>query len=354
MKQHILLIEDNLEIRENTAEILELANYRVTKAENGKTGVEAALKERPDLIICDVMMPVLDGYGVLHLVNKNTELEGIPFIFLTAKSERSDFRKGMEMGADDYITKPFTDIELLNAIESRLKKSQLLKKQYPATDVGMQNMLIDLAGPNALQQFAEHRHENTFKKKQAIYLYGNHPQKLFFVKKGKVKTYVTSDDGKDLTIGLYSEGDFFGYTALLEQATYKETAETLDESVIVEIPMEEFRELLMVNPEVTGKFIRLLAKNITEKEEQLLNVAYNSLRKRVANALMMLKNKYNEGDKDKPFTIQLSREDLANIAGTATESLIRTLSDFKAEHLIEIQGSRITLLNEKRLASMFN
>ena len=209
MKQHILLIEDNLEIRENTAEILELANYRVTKAENGKTGVEAALKERPDLIICDVMMPVLDGYGVLHLVNKNTELEGIPFIFLTAKSERSDFRKGMEMGADDYITKPFTDIELLNAIESRLKKSQLLKKQYPATDVGMQNMLIDLAGPNALQQFAEHRHENTFKKKQAIYLYGNHPQKLFFVKKGKVKTYVTSDDGKDLTIGLYSEGDFF-------------------------------------------------------------------------------------------------------------------------------------------------
>ncbi|RYG47560.1 MAG: response regulator, partial [Chitinophagaceae bacterium] len=114
MKQHILLIEDNLEIRENTAEILELANYRVTTAENGKLGVEAALKEHPDLIICDVMMPVLDGYGVLHLLNKNAGLEGIPFIFLTAKSERSDLRKGMEMGADDYITKPFTDIELLN------------------------------------------------------------------------------------------------------------------------------------------------------------------------------------------------------------------------------------------------
>ena len=354
MKQHILLIEDNTEIRENTAEILELANYQVTTAENGKVGVEAALKQRPDLIICDVMMPVLDGYGVLHLVNKNQELEGIPFIFLTAKSERSDFRKGMEMGADDYITKPFTDIELLNAIESRLKKSQLLKKQYPATDEGLQNMLTDLGGPNALQRFAEHRQENNYRKKQVIYLTGNHPQKLFFVKKGKVKTFVTSDDGKDLTIGLYSEGDFFGYTALLEQATYKETAETLDESVIVEIPMEEFKELLMVNPEVTGKFIRMLAKNITEKEQQLLNVAYNSLRKRVANALITLKNKYQEGNSDQPFTIQLSREDLANIAGTATESLIRTLSDFKSEHLIEIQGSKITLVNEKKLAGMLN
>jgi DNA-binding response OmpR family regulator len=101
MKQHILLIEDNNEIRENTAEILELANYRVTTAENGKVGVEKALQDRPDLIICDIMMPVLDGYGVLHLINKNSELASVPFIFLTAKSERSDFRRGMEMGADD-------------------------------------------------------------------------------------------------------------------------------------------------------------------------------------------------------------------------------------------------------------
>src|SRR6195952_1214049 len=120
--QRILLIEDNDEIRENTAEILELANYKVDTAANGKIGVEMALKARPDLIICDVMMPVLDGYGVLHLLQKNDSLKNIPFIFLTAKAERGDFRKGMEMGADDYITKPFSDIELLTAIEMRLKK----------------------------------------------------------------------------------------------------------------------------------------------------------------------------------------------------------------------------------------
>ena len=110
----ILLIEDNPDVRENTAEILELAGYKVLTAENGKIGVEIAQKESPDLIVCDIMMPVLDGYGVLHLLGKIESTSGIPFIFLTAKAERGDMRKGMEMCADDYITKPFDDIKLLN------------------------------------------------------------------------------------------------------------------------------------------------------------------------------------------------------------------------------------------------
>ena len=126
MKNKILLIEDNPDMRENTAEILELSGYEVTTAENGKIGVDLAQRTKPDLIICDVMMPVLDGYGVLYLLSKDNETAGIPFIFLTAKAERSDFRKGMEMGADDYVTKPFDDVELLNAVESRLRKSNLL------------------------------------------------------------------------------------------------------------------------------------------------------------------------------------------------------------------------------------
>src|ERR1041385_9272954 len=128
--QHILLIEDNKEVRENTAEILELAGYKVDTAADGKKGVDLVNKKKPDLIICDIMMPVLDGYGVLHLLNKNPDTSHIPFIFLAAKAERSDMRKGMEMGADDYITKPFDKIELLNAVESRLKKINSLKTEY--------------------------------------------------------------------------------------------------------------------------------------------------------------------------------------------------------------------------------
>ncbi len=353
MQQHILLIEDNNEIRENTAEILELANYKVTTAENGKVGVEKALKDRPDLIICDIMMPVLDGYGVLHLINKNPELASIPFIFLTAKSERSDFRRGMEMGADDYITKPFTDIELLNAIDSRMKKLNLLQKNYPPDADGLRDMLEEFEGSNALEKITSDRPENIYKKKQIIYSRGNHPQKLFFLKQGKVKTFISNEDGKGLTIGLYTDGDFLGYTALLEGGTYKETAEAIDDCTISEIPIEAFDKILYHNKDATKKIIGLMAKNIAEKEQQLLDIAYNSLRKRVANALITLLNKYRK-EGEAVFSIQLSREDLANIAGTATESLIRTLSDFKSEKLIEINGSKITILNERKLAVILN
>ncbi len=352
-QQHILLIEDNHEIRENTAEILELANYKVSVAENGKLGVEKAMKDKPDLIICDIMMPVLDGYGVLHLLNKNDDLASIPFIFLTAKAERGDFRRGMEMGADDYITKPFTDIELLNAIDSRMRKVHVMQKNYSSDDKGLSEMLQEYEGSNALQNMTENRPENQYRKKQSIYSKGNHPQKLFYVKSGKVKTYISNDDGKGLTIGLYTDGDFLGYTALLEGGTYKESAEAIDDSVIAEIPIESFEKLLYYNAEATRKIIQLMAKNIREKERQMLDIAYNSLRKRVANALMILLKKYSKPGEDN-FSIQLSREDLANIAGTATESLIRTLSDFKAEKLIEINGSKITIINEKNLAGMLN
>ena len=105
----ILIIEDNEDIRSNTAEILELSNYKVTVAENGKAGVSKALENLPDLVICDIMMPELDGYGVLHALQRNDATKNIPFIFLTAKTERNDMRKAMDLGADHYLTKPFED-----------------------------------------------------------------------------------------------------------------------------------------------------------------------------------------------------------------------------------------------------
>src|SRR6186713_1110778 len=140
----ILVIEDNKDIRENTAEILDLAGYKTFTAENGKKGVDIAVKEKPDVIVCDIMMPELDGYGVLHLLRKNEDTQAIPFVFLTAKTERSDFRKGMEMGADDYITKPFEDSELLSAVEVRLKKSEVMAHKYPSTVSGLSSFINDI------------------------------------------------------------------------------------------------------------------------------------------------------------------------------------------------------------------
>ena len=113
MNTTILLIEDNPEMADNIVSILELADYNVLSAPNGRIGVDLAQKHVPDLVLCDVMMPELDGYGVLHILNKHPETAGIPFIFLTAKADKSDFREGMNLGADDYVTKPFDGFDLL-------------------------------------------------------------------------------------------------------------------------------------------------------------------------------------------------------------------------------------------------
>ncbi len=349
--QRVLLIEDNDEIRENTAEILELANYIVDTASNGKVGVEMALFNTPDLIICDVMMPVLDGYGVLHLLQKNEKLKNIPFIFLTAKAERGDFRKGMEMGADDYITKPFSDIELLTAIESRLKKAALLQENFGAS--ATQQITGEAGNIEALQYLVKTSSSNFYKKKQLIYAEGNHPVRLFYIQKGKVKTFKTNEDGKELTVGLFGEGDYVGYTAILEGTVYKETTEAIEDTTLVIIAKEEFEKLLHNNKEVSQQFIQLLAQSVTDREKQLVGIAYNSLRKRVAETLVMLLKKYTK-DEEGNFSIHISREDLAHIAGTATESIIRTLSDFKSEKLIDIKDGAIIILDEKRLAALLN
>lgn len=349
----ILLIEDNTEIRENMAEILELANYKVYSAENGKSGVEIALAHQPDLIICDIMMPVLDGYGALHLIQKNRELQNTPFIFITAKSERSEIRKGMEMGADDYITKPFDGTELLNAIESRLKKAGLMQQKSNPGLNGINGLLNAATGSEYLSQLKENRDTNKYKKKQLIYSEGNHPSRLYYIERGKVKAYKRNEDGKELITGLYNEGDFLGYIALLEGAAYKETAEALEETQLAIIPATEFEALLDSNPAVLKKFISILARHINDKEEQLLGIAYNSLRKKVADVLMILSKKYNPEQLDS-FSIDLSRENLAAIAGVAKESLIRTLSEFKEEGLICLQGTNIQILRADRLSQLLN
>lgn len=348
----VLLIEDNEDIRENMAEIMELANYKVLTAPDGKQGIEMAVKHKPDVIVCDIMMPVLDGYGVIHMLQKNEETRNIPFIFLTAKAERAEIRKGMELGADDYITKPFNGTELLNAIESRIRKAEILKQDIQPNMDGLNQIISSAGGKDLLKELAQDRTVSKYKKKHIIYSEGNHALRLFYIEKGKVKTYKTNDDGKELVVGLYNEGDFFGYIALLEGTTYKETAEAIEECEIASIPKEEFDQLVNSNREVMQKFIQLLAKNVTEKEQQLLSIAYNSLRKKVADALITLNRKY-KGDNEN-FVIDISRENLATIAGTAKESLIRTLSDFKDEKLIDIVSGDIVILNERKLENMLN
>jgi CRP-like cAMP-binding protein len=347
----ILLIEDSDDIRETTAEILELAGYQVFTAENGKLGVEMAQINKPDLVVCDIMMPVLDGYGVLHIFSQNVDLQNIPFIFLTAKTDRSDLRKGMDMGADDYLTKPFQEVELLNAIESRLKKLENLSNSFKNTTETIDNLYQSAINHADLHSLSNDRKVSKIKKKQSIYYEGDEVHRFYFLKTGKVKTFQTNRDGKEFITGLYNSGDFFGHIAIIENTDYKESAEALEDSEIVFIPKHDFLELITRNQSVANQFIKMLANDIQEKENHLMQMAYNSLRKRTADSLIMLSKKYKSKEQEN-FSMRISRDDLASVVGTATESLIRTLSDFKAEGSIEISGSEIKIIDEKKLAGL--
>ncbi len=351
----ILLIEDNQNIRENTVEILELANYEVITAENGLIGVNLATSEKPDLIICDIMMPALDGYGVLHLLSKNEDLATIPFIFLSSKSEKTEIRKGMGMGADDYITKPFNGIELLDAVEMRLKKSEMMNKIYSKDMNGLSSFISDAKGEFLLHEIATKEDIDTrfCRKKEIIYMDGFYPKGIYFLSKGRVKTYRTNEQGKELITELYKEGDFFGHPALLEDTRYSDTASALEDSVVCMIPREDFFNLLYKNADVSQKFLKMMSNNLKEKETQLIKIAYNSVRKRVSESLLTLSDRYKESGESK-FTINISREDLANLSGTATETTIRALSDFKDEGLISIDKSCISILDHQSLVGVRN
>lgn len=348
--KNILIIEDNEDLRENTAEILEMSNYKASTAENGKIGVKKAKEILPDLIICDIMMPELDGFGVLYALSKDTNTARIPFIFLTAKSERADFRKGMNLGADDFLVKPFDEMELLEAIESRLKKSEIVN-QGQEDNASASSAFKGAGNLEDLVKLSKGATRKHYKKKAIIFSEGTNPNNVYFINSGKVKIYKMNEEGKEYITSLHKGGEFIGYLDLLEESPYRSSAETMEETEITAIPRHDFYEIILQNKDIAQNFIKLLSKNLAEKEEQLLNLAYNSVRKKVAEALILIYDRYRDNSEEE-FTI--SREDIANLAGTAKETVIRMLADFKEENLISIQGTKISIQNYQKLAHLRN
>ena len=340
----ILLIEDNDFIRDNTAELLALAGYAVQQAATGKAGVALALAAPPDLVICDILMPELDGYGVLNIFTQNPQLTGVPFIFLTAKTDRADQRRGMALGADDYLTKPFDEAELLSAVSGRLSRFVHLKPDYDLRGDGLNEFLNDARAVGNLASLSADRKVHSVRRKQDIYLEGDESTRVYFLKSGRVKTVKTTDGGKELITGLYGPGEFFGYPPLLQATPHRDSAVAVDDSELVYIPKDDFTQLLLRDPAVGQQFIRLLAGRVSEREEQLLAMAYSSIRRRVADALLHL---HEQSGPD--AGIQLSREDMAAMVGTAPESLIRTLSEFKQDGLIELTPKSIQVLEPVKL-----
>ncbi len=348
MKQTILIIEDNTDIRESTSEILELANYQTLVAENGKIGVELAQKHHPDLIVCDIMMPELDGYGVLYLLSKNTETAIIPFIFLTAKTERLDIRKGMEMGADDYLTKPFDDIELLNAIECRLNKQNKQQTFYGNGLKAIENLSESVNDFESLNKLLSNKKVRHLKKGQLLYYDGDASQGLYLVINGKIKISKMTEDGREFVTAIKHTDDYFGIFDSLVNKIHTENAEALEDADVCLLHKDQLDQLLMGSSTLAMKFIHLLSTNLYQKEEQLVQMAYFSVRKRLAETLIRV------GEIHKAHHFKISRNDLAAMAGMATETVSRTLSDFKDEKLLEKKGSEIQLLALEKLHNMKN
>jgi CRP-like cAMP-binding protein/CheY-like chemotaxis protein len=301
-------------------------------------------KETPDLIICDVMMPELDGYGVLHILNKDEKTAGIPFIFLTAKTEKADVRKGMDLGADDYLTKPFEKTDLLNAIEARLKKALIHQRNYEITPEGLDEFIVDAKQVLNLNDLCKDRKTKSLKKKAGLFSEGDTPGSVYFVKSGSIKVYGSHPDGKELITNIFNTNDFFGFEPILEGTNYQGSAVAMQDSEVISIPKKDFITLLHTHPDVSRVFISFLSKRVLEKEKQLLNLAYSSVRQRTAEALLKVRDLNGQAD-----FIQISRDDLAKVVGTAPESVIRVLSDFKDEGLIEIESSKIKITQVARL-----
>ena len=336
----ILLIEDDTALRENTAEMLELSGYEVLTAPNGKVGIAMAKENHPSLVVCDIMMPEVDGYGVLEALAEDHDTQHIPFIFLSAKTEHKEIRKGMDMGADDYLTKPFEEEELLSAIESRIAKSMILSdliaevEKAPVEEEGMRDL-------NELKNFFDDNGEIlSFSKGESVYTEGMRSNNIFLILKGIVKSHKMDENGKELITALHKPDDFLGFTSFVESIPYQESATAVEDVELAAVSKNTLKDILQKSNNVSLELMNVLTENLTDIKQQLLQMAYSSVRKKTASTILQFASIMNKNQDD---AIKISRHDLASVAGIATESLIRTLSGFKKDGLIEIEGRNIRI-----------
>ena len=329
----LLVIEDQTDVRENIAELLELAGHRVIQAANGIDGVRQAKLHLPDLVLCDIMMPELDGYGVAEVLRKQPETQGIPFLFLTAKAEREDFRKGLAMGAVDYITKPFESHELIDAVGIRLRQQRsnpAAKSSRTAWDNWVQGLLSDR--PSSLQ--GNLLHPERLDRGRTVYSEGEWGQHVYFVREGSIRLERSDSRGKRLLLHVVRRGAFFGWTPEIVAGSYMQDAIAQSTAEIVRISHADVRASFLEHPAMALDLARRVLEERAAFEAVALSMAYGSARENTARALLRFAE---EG------VVRLSREDLAHSVGMASESIIRTLSTFKDEGLIRTEGRSIVI-----------
>lgn len=348
MNPRILMIEDDLKLVEHFTHILSLANYQVIHALNGFEGVEKAISNLPDLIISGISIPELNGYGVIQILHLNEETGRIPFIFVAKNASREEVRKGMNHGADDFITKTIGEGDLLKTVELRLKKRcKLIYAAAEAPKIQEKTVHKDLE-INDIKLFFEDCRYKIFKKKDFIFMEGQLPGNLYLIKSGKVKIFKTNFFGKELITSVLGAGEFLGYLPILIKTPYQESAEALEELEVQVIPKNEFLSLLYTDLGFALFFIQLVSKELIAMEDRMIDLAYQPVRQRVARVILNLGRLF--AAQDNSNSIAMSRRDISSIIGTAPETLNRMLSEFKDEGLIELKNdSGLTIINSRDL-----
>ena len=345
MEKVILLIEDDLVLAENTKELLELSGYNVITSHDGKSGFQKAFKQAPDLIISDILMPQWDGYTVYEELQKHQKTSKIPFIFLSARSNLGDIRKGMNMGADDYITKPFDERDLIVAVEKRLEKKELQSKDNKdPSKISIQDQLEELK--NFFRTYGE---QLEAEKDEEIFLEGRSASSVYLLEYGLIKTFELDEWGKELITDISQKGDFLGFYSFKAQSSYPESATALERSILFRISHHDFVDMLRQNKELMLEFAELLSSHLINLKTHLLEMAYGSVLKKTASTLLEFVKKSNSSQQT---LLKVSRGDMANVAGISTESFIRSLSSLKADGIIDIIGRNIKILDLQKLRNI--
>jgi CheY-like chemotaxis protein len=347
----ILIIEDDIVLRETTSEILELENYKVLTASNGIRGAEQARIMLPDLILCDIMMPEMDGYQLLEILSKDEKTKRIPFIFMSAKTEIKDVRKGMDLGADDYLTKPVDEELLLSAISSRLAKFALLKEKEEAQEISAEQAIInDIENIEDLKNyFCDYGVSKNYNKGDVIYKEGEYSNNVYLIYKGKIKSFKIDEFGKELILNIHKGDDLLGISAIIDNSHYYESIMAMENTEIIYVSKNTLLKILENNHKLTLEIFQLFNENLTQVKGQLLQMAYGSMRRKTAQTILKFANLMGNSTSK---SINISRRDLAGVAGIATESLIRTLTDFKKNGILEIEGRNIKILDTEKLKAI--
>ncbi len=337
----ILVIEDNPDVRDNVADILKLADYEAISVTNGKEGISAAIAHLPDLILCDVMMPQLDGYGVLKILAKRDDTCAIPFVFLTAKSEREDLRRGMNLGADDFVTKPFYKDELLRIIEVRLHKAS--RTRAVSVPTKWNGFLSDKLMREAMDGLLEGCATRAYKRGEAVYREDERVRDVFVLRRGFAKHQMSTNFGKTLIVYVFKPGELFGYPEMLARSNYAHDTIALTDIEVDYLPATVVGERLRANPNIAHLFLGALSSGLLDADSRMVDQSYLSVRKRCAMTLLRAQKVFDQ----QPWP--MSREELSQWAGTAKETFIRNLTDFKDSSYVRIESDRVTVLDNKCL-----